>query len=328
MDSFKSFETQLYALNGYSFDNIALALFRYQAEHNPVYGAYIRNLGVSIGQVSELNQIPYLPISFFKTHLIKTGRWRAQKVFQSSGTTESIVSRHPVRDFQFYLSNAKRCFDHFFGDSANCHFLALLPSYLERGDSSLISMINYFIKQSNSAHSGFYLNNYDKLIRDAGVLRKQGRKVIIWGVTYALLELAERFQPDLGHCLVIETGGMKGRHREITRPELHKILRKSLNVGKVCSEYGMTELLSQAYSLGEDAFFCPPWLRVIIREPSDPFELGITGTGGLNVVDLANFHSISFIETEDLGQMNNDGSFSVVGRMDNSDVRGCNLLVN
>jgi phenylacetate-coenzyme A ligase PaaK-like adenylate-forming protein len=328
VNTFKSFERQLYAVNGHSFDNIALSLFRFQAENNALYRKFIDLLGIEISAVRTLNQIPFLPISFFKGHLIKTGQWAAEKEFHSSGTTASMVSRHFIPDFHFYLKNAKRCFEHFFGDPRDYHFLALLPSYLERRDSSLVAMIDYFITQRVSPHSGFYLDNHERLLADAETLRKQNQKVILWGVSFALLDLAERFQADLSHCLIMETGGMKGRKAEITRSELHQILRKSLNVGKVYSEYGMTEMLSQAYSLGDEAFFCPPGLKILVREITDPLERGIEALGALNVIDLANFHSISFLETEDLGKINNDGSFSVVGRMDNSDVRGCNLLVN
>ena len=328
MDTFKAFEAQLYAVNDHSFENIALSLFRYQSANNDLYRRYIGHLGVDPGQIISLNQVPYLPISLFKRHRIQTGTWTAEKEFCSSGTTEGTVSRHYIRDFQFYLRNARRCFEHFFGDPAGYHFLALLPSYLERSESSLVAMMHYFIEESRSPHSGFYLHNYEKLIRDAEALRHGNRTVMVWGVAFALLDLAERFQPDLSHCLVIETGGMKGRRPEITRNELHQILRKSLNVGKIRSEYGMTELLSQAYSMEEGAFFCPPGLKVVVRDVTDPLEKGIHRPGALNFVDLANFHSIAFVETEDLGEIHNDGSFSVVGRLDNSDVRGCNLLVN
>lgn len=233
-------------------------------------------------------------------------------------------------DISFYHDHSVRCFEHFFGPVENYHFLALLPSYLERNDSSLVSMMAYFIRQSGSDYSGFYLDNVEKMLADAGKLKRDAkRKTIVWGVTFALLDLAERFKPDLNHCLVFETGGMKGRRDEITRTELHETLRRGLHVDTVYSEYGMTELTSQCYTRGESRFFCPPWVRVIARDISDPFEKGLIGeTGAINVVDLANWHSIGFIETEDLGRVEQDGSFEVLGRLDNSDVRGCNLLVN
>jgi hypothetical protein len=206
------------------------------------------------------------------------------------------------------------------------HFLALLPSYMERENSSLIMMINHFIKKSQSSHSGFYNTNYEKLLTDINAI-KDDRTIIIWGVTFALLELSEKYSPDLSNCLVFETGGMKGRRKEITRQELHKTLTKNFNVETIYSEYGMTELMSQAYTKGGDRFFCPHTMKVLAREITDPFNIGVHETGGLNVIDLANIHSIAFIETEDIGKVYKDGSFNVLGRMDNSDVRGCNLLM-
>lgn len=328
MDTFKGFETQLYAVNEDSFENIALSLFQFQAENNALYRQYLDFLGTDTAQVARIDEIPFLPIAFFKHHAIQTGTWSPQGEFRSSGTTAQTVSRHLVHNLQFYQRNSERCFGHFFGNPEQYHFLALLPSYLERSESSLVAMMNHLILRSGSPFSGFYLHDYDRLVRDAEKLRNESGKVMIWGVTYALLELAERFHPDLSHCILVETGGMKGRRPEITREELHKVLRESLNVGKIASEYGMTELQSQAYSLQDGDFFCPSGMKVLVRDVTDPLERGISGIGGLNFIDLANFHSIAFLETEDLGKINNDGSFSVVGRMDNSDVRGCNLLVS
>lgn len=328
MDTFKGFETQLYAVNEDSFENIALSLFRFQAQNNSLYRQYIDFLGINPARVASVDELPFLPISFFKHHAIQTGNWIPQAEFHSSGTTGQSVSRHLIRDLTFYRQNAERCFAHFFGAPETYHFLAMLPSYLERAESSLVAMMNHLIERSGSPFSGYYLHDYDRLIRDAGKLRNHGGQVMIWGVTYALMELAERYKPDLSHCILLETGGMKGRRPEITREELHAFLRESLNVGKVVSEYGMTELQSQAYSLQDGRFFCPPGMKVVVRDVSDPLERGIGGTGALNFIDLANFHSIAFLETEDLGKINNDGSFSVVGRMDNADIRGCNLLVS
>ena len=328
MDTFKGFETQLYAVNEDSFENIALSLFHFQAENNALYRQYLDFLGTATAQVASIDEIPFLPIAFFKHYKIQTGTWSPQGEFRSSGTTGQAVSRHLVHNLQFYQRNAEQCFMHFFGNPGQYHFLALLPSYLERSESSLVAMMNHLIQRSGSPFSGFYLHDYNRLIHDAEKLRNKGGKVMIWGVTYALLELAERFHPDLSHCVLVETGGMKGRRPEMTREELHKILHESLNVGKIASEYGMTELQSQAYSLKDGDFFCPPGLKVVVRDVTDPLERGISGLGALNFIDLANFHSIAFLETEDLGKINNDGSFSVVGRMDNSDIRGCNLLVS
>jgi phenylacetate-coenzyme A ligase PaaK-like adenylate-forming protein len=328
LETFKSFESQLYNVNGNSFEDIALLLFRFQAQNNPLYKSYIRNLGIEVNKICSLPDIPYLPISFFKNHEIKTGSWDAETVFSSSGTTGSATSVHYVQNLQFYLQHSLRCFRHFFGPVEDYHILALLPSYLERSNSSLVAMMDFFIRQSGSPYSGFYLNNVSTLVEDLEKLKNEPKKTILWGVTFALLDLVENFKPNLSHCLVFETGGMKGRRKEITRLELHEVLRKGLNVEKVYSEYGMTELLSQAYSSGDSRFDCPPWMRIIARDLTDPLEKGLLNqTSGINVVDLANWHSIAFIETEDLGKSFENGSFEVLGRMDNSDVRGCNLLV-
>lgn len=327
MDISKSFESQLYDINAPSFENIALSLFRHQAVHNRIYKKYIENLNVNLNSVSTLAKIPFLPISFFKRHQIVTGVWNAETEFLSSGTTRSTPSRHLIKDIQFYLAHSKRCFEFFFGKLTDYHFLALLPSYLERKNSSLVAMMNHFIQESQSPYSGFYLHNTGQLLTDLERLKSDNRKTILWGVTFALIDLAVKFQPDLSHCLIFETGGMKGREKEMTRREVHEILRKGFHVREIFSEYGMTELLSQAYSKGGDYFFCPPYMRVLARETTDPLNVGMVTTGSLNVVDLANFHSIAFIETEDVGKVLADGSFEVLGRMDNSEVRGCNLLV-
>ena len=272
--------------------------------------------------------IPFIPISFFKTQLLKTGAWVPKVNFVSSGTTGQQTSVHAVRDPDLYLAHAVRCFEFFFGDLEKYHFFALLPSYMERTHSSLVFMVDCFIKKSHSPKPGFYLNNVDELMRDINNARENGKKPVLWGVTFALLDLAERYYPDLSHCLVFETGGMKGRRAEITRQELHDILREGFAVDNIYSEYGMTELFSQAYSRGGNAFFCPPWMKILARDITDPLEKGLLNqTGGINVVDLANVDSVAFLETEDIGKVYSDGSFEVLGRLDNSDVRGCNLLV-
>jgi phenylacetate-coenzyme A ligase PaaK-like adenylate-forming protein len=327
LGTFKSFESVLYTANSQSFDDIALSLFQFQAEHNPLYAEFISHLSINAGSIRAISEIPFLPISFFKSHIIKTSAWENETEFHSSGTTGATTSKHFIPDLEFYLNHAERCFQYFFGDVSNYHFLAFLPSYLERSNSSLIAMIDRFINKSASAFSGYYLNEIENLLRDAENLRKDKKKVILWGVSYALLDLAEQYHPDLSHCMVFETGGMKGRRKEITREELHSVLKKELNLDCVFSEYGMTELLSQAYSKGE-RFACPPWMKVMTRELSDPREPANVGdTGGINVIDLANWHSIAFIETEDIGKVYKDGSFEVLGRMDNSDIRGCNLMI-
>ena len=327
MDTSKSFKLDIYSVNEQNFEDIALQLFHFQAENNPIYKNYISHIPCDIRSVSSLTQIPSLPISFFKNHPVKTGAWVPEAKFASSGTTGQ-QSTHLVKDLDFYLTHSAQCFRFFFGNVEEYHFLALLPSYLERRDSSLVSMIAYFIEKSHSGVSAFYLHNTAKLLEDLEKLRKDGKKTILWGVTFALLDLAERYQPDLSHCLVFETGGMKGRRAEITRQELHSILSASFNVGEIYSEYGMTELFSQAYSRGKNAFFCPPWMKILARDMTDPFQKGLLNeSGGINVIDFANAHSVAFIETEDIGRVYEDGSFEIMGRLDNSDVRGCNLMV-
>jgi phenylacetate-coenzyme A ligase PaaK-like adenylate-forming protein len=327
LGTFKSFESVLYTASSQSFDEIALSLFRFQARHNPLYAEFIHHLSINADDIHTVDEIPFLPISFFKSHIIKTGQWESKTEFHSSGTTGTATSKHFIPDLEFYLNHAEKCFQYFFGNVSDYHFLAFLPSYLERSNSSLIAMMDRFIRSSQSAFSGFYLHDTERLLRDAEDLRNDKKKVILWGVSYALLDLTEKYRPDLGHCMVFETGGMKGRRKEITREELHSVLKKGLNLDRVFSEYGMTELLSQAYSSG-DRFKCPPWMKVTTRELSDPREAARPGDiGGINVIDLANWHSIAFIETEDIGKVYEDGLFEVLGRIDNSDIRGCNLMV-
>jgi phenylacetate-coenzyme A ligase PaaK-like adenylate-forming protein len=328
LDTFKSFNADLYSVNERNFDVIALQVFHFQAENNPIYKNYINHLHLDTRSVFSVADIPFLPISFFKDHIVKTGAWVPESQFTSSGTTGQHTSTHLVRNMDFYLTHSAKCFEYFFGNIDQYHFLALLPSYLERPGSSLISMMEYFIQKSRSNFSGFYLHNTPKLLEDLEKLKNDGKKTILWGVAFALLDLAERYHPDLDHCLVFETGGMKGRREEITRAELHSILAGGFNVPEIFSEYGMTELFSQAYTRGKNGFFCPPWMKIMVRDMTDPMEKGLLNeTGGINVIDFANLDSIAFVETEDIGRVFGDGSFEILGRLDNSDVRGCNLMV-
>jgi phenylacetate-coenzyme A ligase PaaK-like adenylate-forming protein len=328
LDTSKSFDLDIYSVNDRSFADIALQVFHFQAKNNSVYREYLNHLHVDVAAVRSVADIPFLPISFFKEQLVKTGAWVPEAKFVTSGTTGQKSGIHLIRRLGFYLNHAERCFEYFFGDPNNYHFLALLPSYLERSDSSLVAMIDHFIKKSHSGFSGFYLHNIPQLLDDLAKLRDEGKKTILWGVTFALLDLAERYNPDLSHCLVLETGGMKGRRAEITRAELHSLLTGAFRVDAIYSEYGMTELFSQAYSRGKNAFFCPPWMKLLARDMTDPLEKGLLNeTGGINVIDLANLDSVAFIETEDIGKVYGDGSFEILGRFDNSDVRGCNLMV-
>ena len=328
MRRFKSFEKELSKVNESNFDNIALELFRLQAETNEIYKKYITFLGVNPVHVTQLSKIPFLPISFFKEHEISSGEWKEEKVFLSSTTTGMKPSKHKVISIDSYLKNTISIFNQFYGSPEGYHFFALLPSYLERSGSSLIEMVKNFIFVSGSSLSSFYLDNIEELKANIQLAKDNSRRVMLWGVTYALMDLAEEADLDLSDCIVIETGGMKGRREEMTREELHSYLCARFNCQAIHSEYGMTELFSQAYSKGRGYFNTPYGMKIIIRDINDPFGTVETGkTGGINVIDLANIYTCAFVETQDLGRIWQDGSFEVLGRIDNSDIRGCNLLV-
>ncbi|MDO7851990.1 acyl transferase [Hymenobacter convexus] len=326
------FLRRLPALNEDDFEAAALALFRYQAAHCPPYAQYLAQLGRNPAEVTRLTDIPFLPIEFFKTHEVRTerGAWESQELFLSSGTTLQQRSRHLVRDPALYRENAARIFEQYYGPLTSWTFLALLPSYLEQGNSSLVAMVDYFAQQSGQTQPAFFLHDHAAL-RAALAEAEQapGRQVMLIGVSYALLDFAAEAgpAPELQGLTVLETGGMKGRRREMIREELHAELQQAFGPAGIHSEYGMTELLSQAYSLGNGRFHCPAPLRVLLRDPSDPFSIGGRRDGAINVIDLANIDSCAFIETKDLARMHEDGGFEVLGRMDNSDVRGCNQLV-
>ncbi len=323
------FISSLDQINESNFEDIALKLFNFQYKNNLLYQTYVNHLGKDTASINSLDKIPFLPIRFFKSHTVVCGIWKPEVVFTSSATSGSSVSKHAVKSLDFYLKNALSIFQRFYGSIDNYHFLALLPSYLERSGSSLIAMIDFFIKKDVSGHSGFYLNNHEELALKIKELRKSDKKVILWGVSFALLDLAEKFEIDLSSCLVMETGGMKGRRKEWVREELHSFLGKRFNVSQVHSEYGMTELLSQAYSMGRGYFRPPAWMKIQIRDINDPFhELSENRIGGVNIIDLANAYSCPFIETEDLGRIVESSNFEILGRADNSDIRGCNLLIS
>jgi hypothetical protein len=308
-------------------------LFRYQAEHNPVYNAYVKYLKVQPKQVYSLTEIPFLPIEFFKTQTVQTGIFTPKTIFLSSGTTQAERSRHLLPSLDFYLQNARYIFESFYGSLTDYVFLALLPSYLEQGHSSLVAMVDAFMVASGQPDGGFFLHDLAALCDVLKQASQQGRKIMLFGVTYALLDLADYVQThdladSFSQVLIMETGGMKGRRREMIRSELHEQLQKAFNVHGIHSEYGMTELLSQAYSREQGIFRCPPTMQILLRDPNDPFSLSLTlRNGGINIIDLANVDSCAFIETKDLGKIYPDGSFEVLGRFDNSDIRGCNLLV-
>lgn len=311
------------------FHKIAMKVYRYQYEHNPVYRQFCDLVRKTPTEVRSLDQVPYLPIEFFKSKEVLSSTAPIQTTFTSSGTTGSITSKHHVTDLNYYEESFRKGFSYFYGPIEDYVVLALLPSYLEREGSSLIYMADDFIKQSNHAESGFYLHNYQELIANLERLDREGKNVLLLGVTYALLDIIEQHQFELKNTIIMETGGMKGKRKEMIREELHALLGQGFGVQKIHSEYGMTELLSQGYSLGDGIFQCPPWMDIVIRDSEDPFTRieSFGKTGGVNVIDLANINSCSFIATQDLGKKYEDGSFEILGRFDHSDIRGCNLMV-
>lgn len=310
------------------FHKMAMKIFRHQFEHNEVYQKYCSLVHRTPYNVKHLSEIPFIPIDFFKTKDILTSQEPIVATFTSSGTTGQVTSKHHVTDLSFYEWSFRNAFSRFYGSIENYVVLALLPSYLEREGSSLIYMVQDFIDSSQHPDSGFYLNDYEQLVQKIKHLEAEGQNILLIGVSYALLDLVERFDFDLKNTIIMETGGMKGRRKEMIREELHHILAQGFGVSEIHSEYGMTELLSQAYSLGNGIFECPPWMDIYIRDTEDPFSLVDFGkTGGINVVDLANYNSCSFIATQDLGRKYENFTFEVLGRFDHSDIRGCNLMV-
>lgn len=310
------------------FEKIALKVFRFQYDNNEVYRQFCDLVNQNKVTVKSLNQIPFLPIQFFKSHDVVSTTDEPQTIFTSSGTTGSVTSRHLVTDLNWYEQSYRQAFSQFYGNIENYTVLALLPSYLERQGSSLIHMVEDLIQLSNNPDSGFYLNDYEALVQKLLDQESHNKNVLLIGVTFALLDLIEKQNFKLQHTIIMETGGMKGRRKEMIREELHEILTKGFGVKVIHSEYGMTELLSQAYSLGEGVFECPSWMHIQIRDTEDPLTYIANGkTGGINVIDLANINSCSFIATQDLGKKYDNGSFEVLGRFDNSDIRGCNLMV-
>ena len=314
--------------NQSDFKTCALQVFRHQFKNNAIYRSFCDLLYIHSSDVKEVEEIPFLPIQFFKSHAVLSSTQAVKETFTSSGTTGSSVSKHMVTDLSWYTKSYTKGFEHFYGPIEEYTVLGLLPNYLERDGSSLIYMVDDFIKKSNKPASGFYLNNLTELSKTLIALDKKGEKVLLIGVTFALLDLIERQQFKLQNTIIMETGGMKGRRKEMIREELHEILCAGFGVSKIHSEYGMTELLSQGYSSGDGVFDCPPWMKILARDTEDALTMvGTNKTGGLNVIDLANYNSCSFIATQDLGKVDNNGSFEVLGRFDHSDIRGCNLMV-
>ncbi|MCX6320020.1 MAG: acyl transferase [Bacteroidetes bacterium] len=324
---------KIFGVTEQTFTQEALRIFRWQHAQNPVYRAYCEAIDISPAKVDTLEKIPYLPIRFFKTHQVKTTEFEPAIIFESSGTTGITPSRHYVKDLSLYEESFSRCFELFYGPVQRYTIFGLLPSYLERTGSSLVYMADRLMKASEQGHSRFYLHNIEEM---TGWLQMQeqildlpghkGEKNLLLGVTYALLDLVEKMPMRLRHTIVMDTGGMKGRRREMIREEVHEQLCAGLGVEAIHSEYGMTELLSQAYSRGGGVYRCPPWMKVRVRDEEDPFCVRPSGSGILNVIDLANVYSCAFIATDDAGRLQADGSFEVLGRIDGSDMRGCSLL--
>lgn len=327
MKRIKDLQEKVLVVEPAHFEVLAMEVFQFQARENPVYKRYLNYLGVRWEKIHEIEEIPFLPIEFFKTQSIRTGIWKPEITFESSGTGYGVRSKHDLQDVRFYQSCARKAFERLYGPLSNYGILALLPSYLERQNSSLIAMVQYFIQESGNSPSGFFLDNQNALLDQFQQVLHSGKIPLLIGVSFALLDLAEK-GADLSGALVMETGGMKGRRKELVRLELHQFLKKGLNVPEIHSEYGMTELLSQAYALKNGVFETPAWMKVLIRDINDPFSYTSSGrTGGVNVIDLANVHSCSFIETQDLGASQGNGTFEILGRFDNSETRGCNLLL-
>ncbi|ERJ57255.1 LuxE/PaaK family acyltransferase [Sphingobacterium paucimobilis] len=310
------------------FNTTALQVFNFQAQHTPVYRDYIHALRIDLKTIVDYRQIPFLPIQFFKTQQVVAENRTPEIVFSSSGTTGMINSKHLVPDLHWYIDSYRKAFDLFYGDVAETAILALLPAYLEREGSSLIYMVDDLIQSSQQAESGYFLYNHQELYDTLKSLQQKGTKTILIGVTYALLDFVDDHSIDFPELIVMETGGMKGKRKEMVREELHLQLKRGFGVQEIHSEYGMTELLSQGYSYGDGIFRTPPWMKILIRDTNDPLTLlSDKRTGAINVIDLANYYSCSFIATQDLGKIHPDESFEILGRFDNADIRGCNLLV-
>jgi len=328
-----SLEEEIFQIkNEAHFEELALNVFSFQYKENKVYREYCNLINKSPASVNTLTEIPFLPIELFKTHTITTGDNEYELLFESSGTTDLQQSRHFLKKASLYRQSFLKAFNQFYGSPEKYYILALLPNYMENKHSSLIYMVNELIQQSGNDESGFYLENFQELAHNLKRLKHKKRKIFLLGVSFALLDLAEKYPTALNDAIIMETGGMKGRRKELTREELHKILKDKFHVNQIHSEYGMAELLSQAYSNENGIFQSPPWMKVLLREYNDPFHVqkpdGFNElTGGINVVDFANLYSCSFIETKDIGKTHPDGRFEVLGRFDYSDLRGCNLMV-
>ena len=310
------------------FAKTALTIFKHQFKNNKVYRSFCDLINVHFSDVQKIEDIPFLPIQFFKSRKVISSSDEIQEIFTSSGTTGNKTSKHLVTDISLYKESYLRGFSHFYGNIEDYTVLALLPNYLEQKESSLVFMVDDLISKSKNSESGFYLDNIDELAQKLLKNDKNGKKTLLIGVSFALLDLIEKQQFDLKNTIIMETGGMKGRRKELVREELHSLLKNGFGVAEIHSEYGMTELLSQAYSNGKGLFKTPPWMKILTRDTEDALTINLFGkNGGMNVIDLANYNSCSFISTQDLGKVHSDGTFEIIGRFDNSDIRGCNLMI-
>jgi len=327
LDLIKFEKNKLFKLNStYNFNQKAIEIFNFQYNNNSVYSQYCKLINVKAKSIKKIKDIPFLPIQFFKNYTVSSYNKHTHS-FKSSGTGGKR-SVHHIKDINIYIESFTQCFEENFGSINNTVFLGLLPSYIEQGNSSLIYMVDYLIQKSNRKESGFYLNDYKKLYDLILKLEKSEKKIILIGVSYALLDFIDNFSLKTKNLVIIETGGMKGRRKEITREELHDKLKRGFNSNNIKSEYGMTELLSQAYSNTNGIFKSPPWLKILVREINDPLYVKSHGKGALNFIDLANVNSCSFIASDDIGEVYRDSSFKVLGRLSDSEIRGCNLMFN
>jgi hypothetical protein len=322
-------EFKVFEVGKQDFTKQALEIFHFQIRNNPIYRQYVETLHTDPRSVQALTQIPFLPIGLFKSHRIQTTDFQPEAVFESSGTTGGggVVSRHFIKDLSLYRKSFLAGFERSYGPVTDWCIIGLLPSYLERSNSSLVVMVDELIRLSGRPESGFYLYDHARLYSILKGLEGAGQKTLLIGVSFALMDFAEKYSLELKHTIVMETGGMKGRRKEMIRPELHAVLTERFGTSVIHAEYGMTELLSQAYSSGHGLFTPVPWMKVLIRKEDDPFDIREEGEGILNIVDLANSWSCSFVATDDTGKLRADGVFDISGRVDNSDIRGCSLLV-
>jgi len=334
INTYEGIQQAIFEVKADNFEQVALQVFRYQYQHNNIYAAYCNAIGCKANAVQSIEAIPFLPIQFFKSHAIKSYQSNQQFVFESSGTTGSINSKHFVKDLSWYEQSFTKTFAQFYGAVSDYCILGLLPSYLEKGNSSLVYMVDHLIKNSQHPSSGFYLYDHDKLANQLEQNKQNQQPTILIGVSYALLDFAENNPCQLRHTIVMETGGMKGRREEMTKAALHKQLIQQLGIPEVHSEYGMTELMSQAYSKRDGIFKSPNWMKVILRSEDNPLEIlkldfnsQSSYNGAINIIDLANIDTCAFIATEDWGSTHADGTFEILGRLENSDIRGCGLMI-